>query len=380
MMRLLFAIAVALLAGLVALPGMFWPLFPEQSLTIDVAAMNAPYGRLVAVEEGAFQVSNEHGDSALQTATGLDVVADDLTMLRYRMQDYPGTLELVFLWRRADDLQTLHSATIPAPRGGDQAFALTQLPDWRGRVVEVGFGQIPVALQTPAGTPFPPFVIEGVRLESPSLVNALRAQFDNLFAWRPWAQRSINSLGRELSETPRQSAAIPVVASLAAFTVMCLILFRGRALPPIAIAVALAWLLLDFSWQRQLHAQNRLTESAVKAAPFADVEIAGLADRFREWYRLRGRAPKVLVLAPSTYTTYRLIWHLLPLDVAIWNVALGRVDRIAPGTLILLPARLVDQVIGSEPSNNTLGVQGGRRVHALDDWLVMEVQAGGAAP
>ncbi len=379
--RILVAIGAAVLAGLLALPGPVWPLLPAQSLDVEVAAMNAVYGRLAAIEGGGgSQVANDRGDSALQALAGMDFDAEELSVLRYRMRNFSSALELVFLWRLADDPEMLHSATIPKPRGGDQTFALDQLPNWQGRVVEIGFGQIPTAMQTPPGTPFPPFSIESIRLESMSLSNALRAQVDSMSALRPWAQRSINSLGRELSEAPRRSTLVPIVVALATFILLSVILLRRRALLPVLAAVAVVWLLVDWSWQRQLLAQNRLTERTVSTTPFADVDLAGVADRFRAWYRQRSEAPKVLVAAPSAYTTYRMIWHLLPMDAATWNVALGRVDQLVPGTLILVPADLVDRVVAGTPSDSTLTPQRSRRVHVLDEWQVIEVVGGGVTP
>lgn len=346
----LIAAAAALLAWLIAVPGPLWPPAPAQSEELAPAKMQAVFGTASA-DGDALSVTGADRDSALQVLPGLQIDASSLTVLRYRAEDFPSTLELVLVWRTAEEPQETRSATLPAPGRGTRAFDLSTLKHWRGTVVEVGLGQFPVPHQVPEGSGFEPFKIEALRLESPSLGNSLALFLDALSAPRPWSLRSINSLGRELGARGGGEP-IPVLAiALAAFAGVLLALCwrdRRRVLAVVAGAAFALWLLLDLAWQSQLSAQNRLTRAARAEGPVADAALADAAAQVREWLAERRPRAKVLVIASAPYVGYRIVYHLIPADAALGGGLLAINRRPPAGTVLVVHDQVEPQIVDGE--------------------------------
>ncbi|HSS05994.1 MAG TPA: hypothetical protein VLK83_02510, partial [Rhodanobacteraceae bacterium] len=82
--------------------------------------------------------------------------ADALPILRYRWQDFPRTLELSFVFRRADQPDDVHTVTLPPAGAYPGYFDLSDVPEWRGRIIEVGFAEFPTAQLVPADIAFRP--------------------------------------------------------------------------------------------------------------------------------------------------------------------------------------------------------------------------------
>lgn len=345
----LIAAAVALLAWLIAVPGPLWPLAPAQSEELVPAKMQPVFGTASA-DGDALSVTGADRDSALQVLPGLQIDASSLTVLRYRAEDFPSTLELVLVWRTAEEPQETRSATLPAPGDGTRAFDLSTQKHWRGTVVEVGLGQFPVPHQMPEGSGFAPFKIQALRLESPALGNSVALFFDALSAPRPWSLRSINSLGRELGA--RGGEPVPALAiALAAFAGVLLALRwrdRRHVLMIVAGAAFALWLLLDLAWQSQLAAQNRLTRAARAEGRVADVALADAAAQVREWLAERRPQAKVLVIASVPYVGYRIVYHLIPTDAALGGGLLAINRRPPAGTVLVVHDQVEPQIVDGE--------------------------------
>jgi hypothetical protein len=332
-------IFVVLLAWAVALPGPVWPVLPAHVETIRPVELQARRGTALAMDGGTLKVWSADAGSALQVRDALGLDAQTLDVLRYGATGFPSTLELVLVWRRADAPGTVHSVTLPAPGNGTRAFELSQSPEWRGTIVEIGLAQFPVPLLADAASAFRPFEIDTLRLESASLASGARAFVDQLSAWRPWTQRSINSLGRELGHGEGMTL-VTLVVPLLAFAVWlyaCRPAFARRraAAHVLAGACALTWLVADGAWHLQLLRHNDLARATAATGGVADAPLAASAASVREWLSRHRRDAKVAVLASSSFLRTRLAYHLRPADVSPEHGSLFLTGD-APGRAILL--------------------------------------------
>lgn len=319
------AVVLVLMAWALALPGAAWPLVPQRTETIRPVDLRPVRGTALAVAGDRLKVWSADAGTALQVRQGLRIDAASLEVLRYRAAGFPATLELVFVWRRADAPDVLHSVTLPPPGRGTRSFRLTEQPAWRGTVIELGLAQFPVPLLVDEAHPFQPFEIAALRLESASLTNAVRTFADQLFAPRPWTQRSINSLGRELGhgECMAILALVAPLLALAVWRVLSGPAFRRgnarRVASRVLIAAgALGWVISDVAWHAQLLHQNALTVAARSHGgdASADAASARSAMSAQAWLARYRPGAKIAVLASSSFLRTRLAYHLRPADVS----------------------------------------------------------------
>ena len=121
--------------------------------------------------------------------------ADAFPILRYRWQDFPRTLELSFVFRRADQPDDVHTVTLPPAGAYPGYFDLSDVPDWHGRIIEIGFAEFPTAQLVPADIAFRPFALIEAEFWSPSWRGSLGALGTDWSAYRPWALMSVSALG-----------------------------------------------------------------------------------------------------------------------------------------------------------------------------------------
>lgn len=349
------AMLIAILAFMLALPGPVLPPWPESTHDIEPAGLQPVYGKVQPEPDGSLFVTGTERDTALQVKQGLRVNAESLSVLRYSANDFPATLELALTWRRADEPLETHIATLPAPGTGSRAFALSGFPEWKGTIIELGLAQFPVPHHVPDGRGFQPFHLEALRLESPALANGIALFFDALIEPRPWTHHSINSLGRELDSGYGKPPIAALLAGLAAFAICWWFLIgRQTSKPafrcmPVVAAAALAWLLLDMGWQARLSAQNRLTMASTADGMRGDKDLVDASDRLRDWLARHRPKAKILVLASAAYTAHRLVYLLLPLDVAVATGALRAGAKQPPArTLLVVYAPLLTTRDGHE--------------------------------
>jgi uncharacterized membrane protein YphA (DoxX/SURF4 family) len=286
------------------------------------------------------------GFTSLQSLHPPGIDAEALPTLRYRFADFPRTLELSLVIRTAETPEDI-AISLPWPGDRVQTFDLSRVPEWRGRIVEIGFAEFPTAQVVPPALGFKPFAIVEAGLWSRSWGGDLAALATDWFAAWPWTQRSVHALGRD-TETPHAPMSLVLTAALAAgISIACAALAFGRRARPLAsaaaIALAVAWLALDVAWQFGLWGRLETTRAVYaklswneRQRTVADADLAALADRLRIIVRTEPQTARILVYgdAASGYELLRFIWHVLPRNIALLvNANVG--DALPNGSLIV---------------------------------------------
>jgi hypothetical protein len=301
------------------------------------------------VEDGAALGvgANAADGSALQSVAIEPFDAADLPLLGYRFDDFPRTLELVLVFRRADAPDDVQTVALPWPGGGDGVIDLREAsPAWRGTIIEFGFAEYAATQLVPPSIAFKPFRLLQAQLSSPSWREVPRLLGRAWFGYQPWRLSSVNVVG---AESMRPSLPGTLVAGALASLLVCAWLLRWPA-PRLwrnaAICAGIAWVVLDARWLADLGGKHQLTRSIYAAKSWSerarlqpDEDLAGFAQLTRQ--QLAGATPaRVLVASDSVYTVLRLIWFLLPLNAAPLDAAAG---AVAPqdwpaGTIVVVCA------------------------------------------
>ncbi len=348
-----FAFVVAVAATLVAIlvvaarPEWDSDLLPAGQRSLPAAEFGIVTGAGEPVADGLRIRSAGEREVALQTllpADGFD--AADFDVLRYRFEDLPRTLEVSFLFRRADRPADVQTVSLPWPGHGVASFALSEVPEWQGRIIEVGFAEYPTPQAIPSGIGFEPFVLRDAQLWSASWRGAFGVLATEWSGYWPWSQRSVHALGRDATRQGGASLVLVVALVVAGVVLWAFLLLglRGRTLGACALAcAAVAWLALDLHWQANL--QWRLgaardvyanQDYAGRTATVVDESLRDAANEVRRQLGDIGNDAHVLVAADSAYTVLRLIWHLQPLNVAVWSQILDGGRMPAPGTYVVV--------------------------------------------
>lgn len=277
-------------------------------------------------------VGTEH--MALQSvrpAAPLD--AASFPVLRYRWQDFPRTLELSFVFRRADEPDDVHTITLP-PAGAHPAyFDLSSTKDWRGEIIEAGFAEFPTAQLVPADIAFRPFLLVEAELWSPSWRGSLGALGTDWSAYRPWALMSVSALGPDApwphKPTPVLVLSIGLVGTLA---IAAALLARSWTWLGLTLCAAIAggWLALDLRWLGEFADRHVLTRELYAGKPWReraaiepDTALVAAAARVRDVLTRVPPATHVVVAASAPYDVLRLVYHLLPANVAPMTTLAG---------------------------------------------------------
>jgi hypothetical protein len=290
--------------------------------------------------------------TGVQTAPLAHLRAQDFSVLRYRIEDFPKTLELSLVFRRADAPDDLQAITLPAPRRGDTAVDLSSFAEWQGSITELGFAEYATAqLVPPSAAGFEPFHIAQAQLESASWSALPSRLLTDWFGYRPWDMQSINTQGPGIGVLGRTWMQ-PVIVLGALLSVLAagwiLRWPRMRVGQALALALLAVWVLFDARWLDDLWAKHPVVEQLYADKPWAARE-ALQADEdtlaaAREVSRLAAQqgVRRILVLSDSPFTFLRMIYFLLPLNTAPLGQALGE----APGAP--LPRDALIAVLGSE--------------------------------
>ena len=197
--------------------------------------------------------------------------ADALPILRYRWQDFPRTLELSFVFRRADQPDDVHTVTLPPAGAYPGYFDLSDVPEWRGRIIEVGFAEFPTAQLVPADIAFRPFALIEAEFWSPSWRGSLGALGTDWSAYRPWALMSVSALGPDApwphKATPVTLLSIGLAASLALAMILLARSWRWLGMT-LCIALAGGWLALDLRWLGEFADRHVLTRELYAGKPW----------------------------------------------------------------------------------------------------------------
>lgn len=255
--------------------------------------------------------------------------AGALSLLRYRWQAFPRTLELSFMFRRADAPADVHTVTLPPAGRYPAYFDLADVPAWRGRISEIGFAEYPTAQLVPDDVAITPFALAEVELWTPSWRGSLGALATDWLAYRPWALMSISALGPDAPWPHKRSPVIALAAGLG-LAVLLVRAFSRRGNRGIGsmlcLAIAVGWILLDLRWLWELNQRHALTRELhegrsweERAERVPDRQLVAVAARVRELHARAAPATRVLVAADSPYSMLRLGYHLLPLNAAPAN-------------------------------------------------------------
>ena len=221
MRKLLFSAAVLLSmsALLVWAAGVDWrsPLSPDTvrnwsgsdfRVVIGGAAQDETRLRIGAVGENR---------TALQSVVLNGIEAAENPILRYRFEQFPHTLELSLVFRRAGD-DDVSVVSLPWPGEGDAWFDLGTVPEWQGRIVELAFAEYPTPQIVPPMQGFQPFTLVDASLDSRSWRGDVAALMTDWLGQWPWSQRSVHALGRD-TDTPRAESLVLCLALAIAATI-----------------------------------------------------------------------------------------------------------------------------------------------------------------
>lgn len=308
------------------------PLFSRDQLTLKGQDFRPVMG--AGVEDGsALGVGAIASDgNAMQSIPLERIRASDFPLLTFRFEDFPRTLELLLVFRRADTPDDVQTVALPWPGDGVVTVDLhAATPAWRGEITELGFAEYATPQLVPPSIAFRPFRLVQARLDS-SAWNALpRLLRHAWFGYQPWSLASINVVG--VSTDPNASLPVTLVIGALLSLVVCALLLRwSRAqwLRAALVAGALAWIALDLRWLGDLSSKHQLTESIYagkswqeRARLQPDEDIAGFAQLARQQLADVRQGQRVLVASDSTYMMLRLIYFLLPLNAVPLDAAIA---------------------------------------------------------
>lgn len=328
--------------------GVGWsvPLRPAQRQILHASDFHVVMG--AGVEDGTALRIGAVGESgsALQSITLGPLRAADYATLRYHFSGYPRTLELSLVFRRADAPADVQVATVPWPGDGWRSVDLRRIPGWHGEITELGFAEYATPQVAPETRAFEPFRFDRAELWSPSWRGGLDALRTSWFGYTPWALISVSALGpqREAAQAP---ALMPLLVLCVAMSMVAVALLLRRSwrwtLCRAAWSALVLWVLLDLRWMHEFHAKHLLTEQVYAAQPWAqrqqlvsDQGTAFAAGQVAYWLASQPQPQRVLVASDLKYTVLRLIYLLLPQNVALLQEAAP--GPLPPGSLILLYA------------------------------------------
>lgn len=338
MRRVLAAVALVVLwvlvLGIAADVPLSAPLMPERQLTLHGQDFRPVMG--AGVEDGsALGIGAIASDgNAMQSIPLERLHAGDYPLLTYTLEDFPRTLDLLLVFRRADMPDDVQTVALPWPGDGPVTVDLAALtPAWRGEITEFGFAEYATAQLVPPSIAFQPFRLVRARLASRAWSMAPGLLRYAWFGYRPWSLAAINVVGS--SEGRNSSMPGTLVAGTLCSLLVCAWMLRWtrrQLLGSAAAAAAACWALLDLRWLDDLEAKHRLTVSIYagkswqeRAALQPDEDVAGFARLVHEHLGGADQRRRVLVASDSTYTTLRLIYLLLPLDAAPLESAIAEV-------------------------------------------------------
>lgn len=322
------------------------PLWPHDRLALTAHDFRVVMG--AGVEDGENLRIGAIGEdgNALQVVNVDSVRAQDLPILRYRFDDFPRTLELSLVFRRADAPDDVQAITVPWPGAGWTTVDLRNVPEWRGDIIELGFLEYATAQLVPPSVAFQPFRFDRAELASLSWHGGLAALRTSWFAYVPWALLSVSALAPDRATAGTSSPLPALVAGCVLSVLAAAVLLRWsrrRALRRAAMVTVALWLFLDLRWMLDFHARHALTESLYagksweerqRLLPEQDLALA--AEQIRNWLASQPPASRILLDADSKYAFLRLTYLLLPQNTGL--LSLSGNAALPKGALVLLYA------------------------------------------
>jgi hypothetical protein len=348
--RLVCAMAIAaiwiVLLGWAA--GLRWntPLRPAARMVLPARDFHVVMG--AGVEDGDELRVGAVGDdgNALQAMRIAALHAGDFPILRYRFDDFPRTLELSLIFRRADAPDDVQAVTVPWPGDGWRTVDLRGVAEWRGDIVELGFVEYATAQLVPPSVAFRPFRFDRAELLSPSWRGGIDALHTAWFAYTPWALLSVSALApdRATLGTSSPLPLLPVGLALSLLAAAVILRWsRARLFRRLVLAIVVLWVLLDWRWLQDFRDRHALTESLYagkswderqRLLPEQDIALA--AEQVRNWLATQPPTRHILLDADSKYAYLRMLYLLLPQNIGL--LSLSGSARLPPDSLIVLYA------------------------------------------
>ncbi len=325
-----FALAVLLsVAGILAwAAGLQWsaPFFSSQPRHWDGSDFRVVIGGAAQDETRLRIGAVGENRTALQSVVLNGIEAAENPILRYRFEQFPHTLELSLVFRRAGD-EDVTVVALPWPGDHDAWFDLDAVPEWQGRITELAFAEYPTPQIVPPMQGFRPFTLVDVSLSPRSWRGDLSALATDWLGQWPWSQRSVHALGRD-TDTPRaeslQLCLMLVIASVLIWSILILRTRRAALVRLSVVLVVIGWLLLDLQWQSGLRWRYAATQSLYAEFEWperelhaADRDVVDAARDLKANLRELPENSRILVHAESSFTVLRLLYHLLPMNVGV---------------------------------------------------------------
>lgn len=351
MRRVLFVIAVltTLFVLLAWAADARWsnPLTPAERLAYEGDDFRSVMGTAAQDDQTLRIETLGEGSTALQSIVLNGIDAEQFRLLRYRFNGLPHTLELSLVFRRADSPDDVHAVLLPWARDGDNWFDLRHVEEWSGRITELGFAEYPTPQIVPSSQTFEPFSLVEAELLSPSWRGDFAALGSDWLGYWPWSQRSVHALGRDTDLPRAESMSLIVALALAAMVFWAALLLRLRGLPLLqfcAVVIAAGWLLLDAHWHAGLRWRHIGTQAQYAAfawpereTKLGDNDLHAVARDLKALLRDEPDETRILVHASTSFAQLRLVYHLLPLNVAVLAQVIAATDVPIPaGSLIVV--------------------------------------------
>jgi hypothetical protein len=341
---LLAAIAGGLLLAL--LYGLFsaGPDTPVSDLHIDGSELGVRLGRAESVGD-AIQVtgleSRGRRHALLTTRVRLD--AADFSHLRYVIDDHHPSVEIFFVWLRADSAGSVYYGPLGRRGDGTGFIDLSDMAGWEGEIIGVG---INVVGKSEDYLP----TIRSLTLSPPSAMGQLGTAWSGWTRMNSWVPSSINHL--RVPEDLRSMALAPAMAAWAGISLIiaaALQLFSNRFSPGPAgfvTAVLLPWIAFDLLWQLRLNDQLTQTRADFGGKTHHERRLsepdAGLYayGNYLKEDVLPEPGPRVFLLHDSVGMSKIKIWlhfHLLPHNVFSQDLDLNPQFYLREGDWVVIP-------------------------------------------
>lgn len=239
-----------------------------------------------------------------------------------------------FFWRTGNLPEDLHSIEIPGR--GLHWVSVGQLPDWRGRITEVG-----LIFYADSNKPV---YFDFLELSPGSLLQVCRKVIDEWLHYAIWSMKSLNWVpaGSETSIIP-----LPLIVAIWFTVSLALINLQLRHTNMVPVAIFLcaffAWIVLDLRWSLNRWAQFTTT---IEKYPFAsaeylelggDAQIKGLVDSVRS--QIEGMDRRTMIIAEQNDMKFQMLrakYHALPARTYIDGWGVGKIPTPLPDYILLL--------------------------------------------
>lgn len=247
------------------------------------------------------------------------IPAGDYPLLNYRVDTaFPGPA-LKLVWQTAEEPGVLKSADLQGADGESAWLDLSQNPDWRGTVLEIG-------VYAYTSDERDALSIAHLTLEPHDWRGELASSWAEWTGYRGWTSRSINLLYGAVDA----GAVSPVLVAAAWAALAVLLLwvrgiYTGRAHGGAMVAALLVpWIALDLLWQKELMTQLVQTRDQFAGKTVAEKHLVDV-DRhiYRYITRLKNdvlpdRNSRILILHNShshNFERLKAQYYLLPHNV-----------------------------------------------------------------